>query len=78
MIGQYPGADQQFEAWGARLTRLSLAQVRLRYVIEGRPLDEMTEAALETDYRAGAGRSFSREAPPLRKPVEAAAAKAAL
>ena len=54
MIGQYPGADQQFEAWGARLTRLSLAQVRLRYVIEGRPLDEMTEAALEADSRAGA------------------------
>jgi ribonuclease HII len=36
------------------LPQLSLAQVRLRYVIEARPLDEMTEAALEADSRAGA------------------------
>jgi ribonuclease HII len=34
--------------------RLSLAQIKLRYVIEGRPLDETTEAALEVDGRAGA------------------------
>jgi ribonuclease HII len=36
------------------LTRLSLAQVRLRYVVEARPLDQPTEAALEADSRAGA------------------------
>src|SRR5947209_3792833 len=36
------------------LERLSLAQVRLRFVVEGRPLDETTETALETDSRAGA------------------------
>jgi ribonuclease HII len=36
------------------MTRLSLAQVRLRYVVEARPLDELTEAALEVDSRAGA------------------------
>ena len=34
--------------------RLSLAQVRLRFVVEGRPLDEATEAALQADSRAGA------------------------
>jgi ribonuclease HII len=39
---------------GVRLSRLSLAQVRLRYVVEARPLDAMTEAALEADSRAGA------------------------
>ena len=54
MIGGYAGADRQSEAWGERLTRLSLAQGRLRYVIEGRPLNETTEAALEADCRAGA------------------------
>ena len=43
---------QSFE--GPRLIRLSLAQVRVRYVVEGRPLDERTEAALEADCRAGA------------------------
>jgi ribonuclease HII len=36
------------------MTRLALAQVRLRYVIEGRPLDAATEAALRADPRAGA------------------------
>jgi ribonuclease HII len=36
------------------LTRLSLAQVRLRYVVEARPLDQLTEAALAADSRAGA------------------------
>ena len=36
------------------LPRLSLAQFRLRYVVEARPLDQMTEAALEADSRAGA------------------------
>jgi ribonuclease HII len=36
------------------LTRLSLAQVRVCYVVEARPLDERTEAALEADCRAGA------------------------
>jgi len=36
------------------LARLSLAKVRLRYVVEARPLDEVTEAALEADPRAGA------------------------
>jgi ribonuclease HII len=36
------------------MTRLSLAQVRLRYVVEARPLDELTEVALEADSRAGA------------------------
>src|SRR5882724_1991732 len=40
--------------WGYALTRLSLAQVRLRYVVEARPLDETTETALEADSRAGA------------------------
>jgi len=34
--------------------RLTLAQVRLRYVVEGRPLDAATEAALKSDPRAGA------------------------
>lgn len=36
------------------MTRLALAQVRLRYVIEGRALDAATEAALKADPRAGA------------------------
>lgn len=36
------------------MTRLALAQVRLRYVIEGRALDATTEAALKADPRAGA------------------------
>jgi ribonuclease HII len=34
--------------------RLSLAQIKLRYVIEGKPLDAATEAALEADARTGA------------------------
>lgn len=33
---------------------MSLAQIKLRYVIEGRPLDAITEAALRSDSRAGA------------------------
>ena len=36
------------------MTRLALAQVRLRYVVEGRALDAATEAALRADQRAGA------------------------
>jgi ribonuclease HII len=32
----------------------SLAQIKLRYVVEGRPLDGATEAALRADPRAGA------------------------
>ena len=36
------------------MTQLSLAQFRLRYVVEGRSLDEKTEAALESDCRGGA------------------------
>lgn len=36
------------------MTRISLAQFRLRYVDEGRPLDGVTEAALRADPRAGA------------------------
>jgi ribonuclease HII len=36
------------------VTRLALAQVRLRYVTEGRPLDAATEGALKADSRAGA------------------------
>ena len=36
------------------MTRLALAQVRLRYVVEGRSLDATTEAALKADQRAGA------------------------
>lgn len=36
------------------VTRLALAQVRLRYVVEGRPLDTAMEAALKADARAGA------------------------
>lgn len=34
--------------------QLSLAQIRLRYIVEGRPLDVLTEAALTADPRAGA------------------------
>jgi ribonuclease HII len=34
--------------------RLVLAQVRLRYVVQGRPLDAAMEAALRADGRAGA------------------------
>jgi ribonuclease HII len=34
--------------------RLTLAQVRLRHVVEGHPLDAATEAALRADRRAGA------------------------
>jgi ribonuclease HII len=34
--------------------RLALAQVRLRYVVEGRALDAAMEAALKADQRAGA------------------------
>lgn len=36
------------------MRRLPLAQIRLRYVVEGRPLDGPTEAALRSDSRAGA------------------------
>jgi ribonuclease HII len=36
------------------MTRLSLAQARHRYVVEGRPLDAAAEAALRADKRAGA------------------------
>ena len=36
------------------MTRLALAEVRRRYVDEGRPLDVATEAALKADTRAGA------------------------
>jgi ribonuclease HII len=36
------------------LARISLAQFRLRYLTEGRPLDGVTEAALRADSRAGA------------------------
>src|SRR5262244_4145841 len=36
------------------MTRLMLAQVRRRFLVEGRPLDAATEAALLADQRAGA------------------------
>ena len=36
------------------MASISLAQIKLRYVIEGRPLDGPTEAALRADARAGA------------------------
>ena len=36
------------------MTRLALAQLRIRYVVEGRPLDAATEEALKADARAGA------------------------
>lgn len=36
------------------MTRLSLTEIRTRYVVEGRPLDAATEAALKADPRAGA------------------------
>jgi ribonuclease HII len=36
------------------LASISLAQIKLRYVIEGRPLDGPTETALRADARAGA------------------------
>jgi ribonuclease HII len=36
------------------MTRLCLADIRRRHVIEGRPLDVATEAALKADPRAGA------------------------
>ena len=36
------------------MTRLTLAHVRRRFVVEGRPLDAATEAALLADPRAGA------------------------
>lgn len=36
------------------MTRLALAQVRRRYLIESRPLDSATEAALMADSRPGA------------------------
>ena len=38
----------------AHMTRLMLAEVRRRYLLEGRPLDVATEAALLADPRAGA------------------------
>jgi ribonuclease HII len=37
-----------------RMERLCLSQVRLRYVVEGRPLDAATEASLSADTRSGA------------------------
>lgn len=36
------------------MAKLSLTQIRLRFVIEARPLDAATEAILEADSRAGA------------------------
>jgi ribonuclease HII len=36
------------------MTRLCLARVRLRFVVEGRALDVATEAALKADGRPGA------------------------
>jgi ribonuclease HII len=36
------------------VARLSLSQIRTRYVVEGRPLDVELEAALKADPRAGA------------------------
>jgi ribonuclease HII len=36
------------------MARISLTECRLRYVVEGRPLDAATEAALRADGRAGA------------------------
>ena len=36
------------------MTRLALAEIRRRYVVEGRALDATTEAALRTDPRSGA------------------------
>ncbi len=36
------------------MTRLALAQVRLRFLVEGRPMDAATEAALQADQRSGA------------------------
>jgi ribonuclease HII len=44
----------EFPARFRVVTRLALAQIRLRYVIEGRPLDAATEVALEADSRPGA------------------------
>jgi ribonuclease HII len=38
----------------SRVAPLSLAQIKLRYVVEGRPLDAATEAALRSDPRSGA------------------------
>jgi ribonuclease HII len=38
----------------AQMTRLSIAQVRLRNVVDARPLDKLTEATLMADPRAGA------------------------
>ena len=38
----------------AHMTRLMLAEVRRRYLVEGRPLDVATEAALLADPRTGA------------------------
>src|SRR5262249_1109449 len=37
-----------------QMTRLALARIRLRHVVEGRPLDTATEAALQADTRPGA------------------------
>ena len=54
MIAGYAGARTAVQRLGVCvLPRLSLAQVRLRYVV-ARPLDQMTEAALKADSRAGA------------------------
>jgi ribonuclease HII len=36
------------------MTRLSLAQLRQRHIVDGRPLDAATEAALQADGRTGA------------------------
>src|SRR5438477_13030274 len=54
MIARQAIAGRQSKAsrmW--RLTQLSLAQFRLRYVVEGLSLDEKTEAALKADSRVG-------------------------
>src|SRR5262245_42617467 len=36
------------------MKRLSLSEIRLRYVVEGRPLDAATETLLSADARSGA------------------------
>jgi ribonuclease HII len=46
--------DCRIDEGDLRLASISLAQIKLRYVIEGRPLDGLTEAALRADARAGA------------------------
>jgi hypothetical protein len=39
------------------MARTSLTEIKRRYVLNGRPLDAATEAALRADTRAGAPRS---------------------